>query len=299
MFGDNTGTFSRRSALKTTAAVFGTAAMGGTVTGRPSSVDHNSTDDSDDSNDSDDSDSNEGGRQDDVRLTAHRGYAGLFPENTVAAAVGASRLDVDRIEIDLEATEDGEIVVFHDAELDELTDESGVVGETDSETVLQAEVLGSGETIPTLAEVLNVTDPAVTVNLEFKDSGPLTWTEFTERTLEIARQYPGEFYASSFDPDALRAVRDVDDSVDVAPIFYQNRAENVELARELEAEAMNPYHGLLDEEFVATAHEEGRDLNVWTIDSWQVATEPIDIGVDGLIADYPMVFQTGQYPGMD
>ncbi|SDK01563.1 glycerophosphoryl diester phosphodiesterase [Halovenus aranensis] len=296
MLGDNTGGFSRRSALKTTAAVFGTAAMGGTVAGRSDSIDHNSNDDSDDSDEN--TDDNEG-RQDDVHVTAHRGYAGLFPENTVAAAVGASRLGADRIEIDLEATEDGEIVVFHDAKLDDLTDESGAVGETASETVLQAEVLGSGETIPTLAEVLNVTDPAVTVNLEFKDSGPLTWTEFTERTLEIARQYPGEFYASSFDPDALRAVRDVDDSVDVAPIFYENREENVEIARELDAEAMNPYHGLLDEEFVATAHEEGRELNVWTIDSWQVATGPIDVGADGLIADYPMVFQTGQYPGME
>jgi len=41
------------------------------------------------------------------------------------------------------------------------------------------------------------------MTLEFKDSGPLTWEEFAERTLQIAREYPGEFYASSFDPDAL------------------------------------------------------------------------------------------------
>jgi glycerophosphoryl diester phosphodiesterase len=263
--------------------------MGSTVAGESPRIGHSSDDDT----------NNNETKQTDTHVTAHRGYAGLFPENTVAAAVGASRLGADRIEIDLEATQDGEIVVFHDAKLDDLTNESGVVGETDAETVLQAEVLGSGETIPTLAEVLNVTNPAVTVNLEFKDSGPLTWEEFTERTLEIARHYPGEFYASSFDPDALRAVRDVDDTVDVAPIFYENRDENVEIARELDAEAMNPYHGLLDQEFVETTHEEGRELNVWTIDSWQVATDPIDIGVDGLIADYPMVFQTGKYPSMD
>lgn len=278
MTGHNAGIFSRRSAPETP-AVLDTATLGGAA-GR----DDNTDDESD---------------RDGPRLTAHRGYAGLFPENTVAAAVGASRLGADRLEIDLEATEDGEIVVFHDARLDDLTDESGAVGETDSETVLQAEVLGSGETVPTLAEVLDATDPAVTVNLEFKDAGPLTWEEFTERTLEIARQYPGEFYASSFDPDALRAVRDVDDTVGVAPIFAENRDENVELARELDAEAMNLHHGLIDEEFVEMAHEEGRELNVWTIDSWQVATDPIDAGVDGLIADYPLVFQTGKYPGMD
>lgn len=204
----------------------------------------------------------------------HHGPPGIqrrFPENTVAAMAGASRLGADRIEIDVEATSDGEIVVFHDARLGDLTDKVGLVGETPAETVLQAEVLNSGETIPTLAQVLEAARPDVLINIEFKDSGPLSWTEFAKRTLQIASQYPGQYYVSSFDPDALRAVRAVDSSIDVAPIFGGNKDENLELA---------------DEDLVEIAHGEGREVNVWTIDSWREAQTPLKLGVDGLVADY-------------
>ncbi|MFC6764692.1 glycerophosphodiester phosphodiesterase [Natrinema soli] len=221
-----------------------------------------------------------------LHITAHRGFRDIFPQNTIAAVEGASRLGADRIEIDIEATSDGEIVVFHDATLDNLTDEEGLVGETPSETVLQAEVLESGETIPTLAETLDATRPSVMMNIEFKDSGPFSWKEFAEQALPIASQYPGEYYVSSFDPDALRAVQDVDPSVDVAPIFGDNKEENMKIARELGAKAVNPSTGILDPDLVETAHKEGRDVNVWTIDSWREAQEPLELGVDGLIADY-------------
>ncbi|ELZ37129.1 glycerophosphoryl diester phosphodiesterase [Halorubrum distributum JCM 13916] len=217
----------------------------------------------------------------------------MFPQNTVAAVSGAARLGVDRIEIDLEATSDGEIVVFHDARLDDLTDETGLVAETPSEVVRNAEVLDSGETIPTLAETLSATRPPVTMNLEFKDRGPLSWEEFAKRTLDVAYQYPGAFYASSFDHDAIRAVREIDPSVDVAPIFGSDTDENLAVARELDAEALNCSTGVLDEELVETAHEEGRAVNVWTIDSWREAKTPIELGVDGLIADYPQMATFG------
>ncbi|WP_435157433.1 glycerophosphodiester phosphodiesterase [Haladaptatus sp. DFWS20] len=225
--------------------------------------------------------------RDKFHITAHRGFRDVFPQNTIAAVEGASRLGTDRIEIDVEATSDGEIIVFHDAALDNLTNKEGLVGETPSEIVLQAEVLESGETIPTLAETLDATRPSVMMNIEFKDPGPLSWEEFAERTLPIASRYPGEYYVSSFDPDALRAVQDVDPNVDVAPIFGSNKDENLEIARELDAKAVNPSTGVLDRDLVKTAHEEGREVNVWTVDSWREAQEPLELHVDGLIADYP------------
>jgi len=275
MVGDGSNGVSRRNALKTTTLALGTVVSGGAA-------------------------ARGGGRtgSHEVHVTAHRGYRDLFPQNTVAAAVGASRLGADRLEIDLAATSDGEIVVFHDARLDDLTDETGAVAETPAETVRGAEVLDSGETIPTLAEVLDATDPALTVNLEFKDAGPLDWEAFADRALRIAHQSPGAFYVSSFDPAALRAVRDVDPSVDVAPVFAGNPDRHVDLARDLGAVAVNPHYELVDEAFVATAHAESREVNVWTIDSWRAATGPIAAGVDGLIADCPVVFGTGQYPDL-
>ncbi|WP_226023564.1 glycerophosphodiester phosphodiesterase [Halomicrobium salinisoli] len=272
---------SRRNVVKTTGAVLGLAATGGTAAAR--------------------SDRKQGGQsRGDLHVTAHRGFRDVFPQNTVAAVSGSSFLGADRIEIDVVATSDGDVVVFHDEALDDLTDETGAVAETSTETVTQAEVLGSGETIPTLAEVLDAARPSVTINVEFKDAGPLSWTEFAERTLEIASGYPGEYYASSFDPDALRAVRDVDPSVGVAPIFGGNKEENLAVARELDAEAVNPSADVLDADLVETAHDEDRAVNVWTIDSWREARAPIELGADGLIADYPLLAAyaaDGEQPG--
>ncbi|WP_135305506.1 glycerophosphodiester phosphodiesterase [Haloarcula amylovorans] len=264
----STDLVSRRNIIKATGAAVGSTMLAGTATAKRQ--------------DDRSHDSSEG-----PYSTAHRGYRDVFPQNTVAAVSGSAKLGADRIEIDLEATSDGEIVAFHDTRLDQLTDKTGLVAETHSKEVLEAEVLNSGETIPTLSETLAATRPPVTMNLEFKDRGPLSWEEFTERTLEIAYRYSGDFYASSFDHDAIRAVRQIDSSVDIAPIFGGNKDENLAVARELDAEALNCSTGVLDRELVETAHDEGRAVNVWTIDSWREAKMPIELGVDGLIADYP------------
>lgn len=227
------------------------------------------------------------------RITAHRGYADVYPENTVAAVEGASRLKPDRIEVDVQPCADGTLVVFHDESLDDLTDEDGRVAETPRETVLEAEVLDSGETVPTLAETLEAARPSVTMNLEFKASGNYAWQEVAERALDVASEYPGEFLVSSFQTSALEAVRDVDPTVSIAKIFGTNAQGNLEVARELDAEAVTPSLGVLDEDLVETAHGEGRDVNVYTIDSWQEARRPLALGVDGVIADYPSVLDFG------
>ncbi|KYH25907.1 cytoplasmic glycerophosphodiester phosphodiesterase [Halalkalicoccus paucihalophilus] len=223
------------------------------------------------------------------RITAHRGYADVYPENTVGAVEGASRLGADRIEIDIQPCAGGELVVFHDDSLGDLTDEEGRVAETPRETVLRAEVLESGETIPRLAEVLDAARPSVTMNIEFKSSGNYSWEAVADRALDVASEYPGDFYVSSFEPAALEAVREVDPTVPVAVLFGSDTEENLEIARELDAEAVNVSTGVLDRDLVETAHEEGRDVNVYTIDSWREARRPVELNVDGLIVDYPSV----------
>ncbi len=267
--------------VKATGAMLGLTAASGTTTAR--------------------TEQNRGhGSRDGPYVTAHRGFRDVFPQNTVAAIEGASRLGADRIEIDVVATSDGEIVVFHDERLDDLTNELGLVAETPAEIVLDAEVLGSSETVPTLAQVLKAADPNVTMNIEFKASGPLTWTEFAERALRIASCKSKRFYVSSFDPDAIRAVKDVAPRIDVAPIFGRNVAENLAVARELDAKAVNPSLGVLDADLVETAHAEGREVNVWTVDTWREARDPIEFGADGLIADYPNMttFAMGESRGI-
>lgn len=128
-----------------------------------------------------------GGNDSPPRIIAHRGYAGLYPENTVGAAEAAPRggnddvaatRDADMIEIDVMPTGDGDVVVFRDSRLAErdggergLTDANGVVWETTTDVVTGAEVLESGETVPLLTDVLDAIPASVGANIEFKNPG--------------------------------------------------------------------------------------------------------------------------------
>ncbi|MBK0402754.1 hypothetical protein I5M27_07135 [Adhaeribacter sp. BT258] len=92
------------------------------------------------------------------KIFGHRGAAGLAFENTLASIQKAIDLGVDGIEIDVWQTTDGEIVVFHDAYLDRLTDESGFIAEL-SYGKLKNTKLKNGAEIPTLKAVLDLVKP--------------------------------------------------------------------------------------------------------------------------------------------
>ncbi|GAA0507368.1 glycerophosphoryl diester phosphodiesterase [Halorubrum aquaticum] len=265
---------------------------------------------------------------DEPALIAHRGFAGENPENTVAAVEAAAGRDVpedrraDMVEVDAVATADGDVVVFHDDRLAEraggalgLTDAEGVVWETDTETVTSAEVLGSGETVPLLREVLEALPADVGVNVELKNPGrgdlrfaeklsgdeladrTAIWRPFVDRVCAVLDDYGNEVLLSSFHEAALAASRETS-SYAVAPIPYESAEDGLAIARAYDAEAIHPPIDLIrgtpfaaetenaGVDLVETAHEEGREVNVWTVETWYEARWLAGVGVDGVIADY-------------
>src|SRR5947208_1574738 len=95
-----------------------------------------------------------------MKVSGHRGAAGLAPENTFAGFELALALGVDGIETDVQKTKDGKLVLFHDSLLDRTTDGAGALQETTWQTLQQLDA-GSwfdsayaGERIPLLIEVL-------------------------------------------------------------------------------------------------------------------------------------------------
>lgn len=85
-------------------------------------------------------------------IYAHRGYSAKYPENTISA-FKAALPHVDGIELDVQLTRDGRLVVIHDETVDRTTNGSGFVKDM---TLRQLRLLRteSGERIPTLEEVL-------------------------------------------------------------------------------------------------------------------------------------------------
>lgn len=272
----------------------------------------------------------EGDEEGDPRVIAHRGFAGLYPENTVAAVEGASSGDAaSMIEIDVVPTGDGDVVVFHDSKLSGrdggeqgLTDTDGLVWETPTEVVTDAEVLDSGETVPLLSDVLDAVPESVGVNVEFKNPGSSAlkfdenlsgdeldeqaelWRPFTRDVLSVLGEYDHEFLVSSFYEAALATVR-AESDLPVAPLLWSSIETGLEIAREYDAEAIHPPYNMIadtpffgdpvyteeadyaDVDLVSVAHDEGREVNPFTLTTWYQAEQLAAAGVDGIIADYP------------
>ncbi|ELZ53734.1 glycerophosphoryl diester phosphodiesterase [Halorubrum hochstenium ATCC 700873] len=217
---------------------------------------------------------------DDVTLIGHRACAGQYPENTVAAIERAVP-HVDAVEIDVRRCASGELVVFHDEELDRLTEGGGRVADAEWDELRELTVLDSGEAIPRLDEALRAVPAGTAVNVEIKERG------LAGDALDAADEADAEVLFSSFLPDALAALRDRDPAADRALLVADGDPEAlVAAATDLGCVGIHPPTDLVTEPgFVEAAHEAGLAVNAWTAADRDDAERLLDAGVDGVIAD--------------
>jgi glycerophosphoryl diester phosphodiesterase len=139
----------------------------------------------------------------------HRGAAAICAENTVASFVQASQGAVDGVEMDVQLSRDGVVVVLHDATLDRTTTGSGWVGQYTWNELQQLRARHPDGRIaefgiPRLEEVLEALSPQVALCIEYKN-GPHFYPDLVPKTLEVVRAYRAQdrTMVSSFDQFAL------------------------------------------------------------------------------------------------
>jgi len=197
-------------------------------------------------------------------VIAHRGYAGVAPENTVEAATRAAAHDeTAMLEIDVQPAACGTPVVIHDERLDgrrdgrPLTDATGLVRETPLEDLQATRVLGTDATVPTLADFLAAVPETVGINVELKNPGTTSlrvgeslssadrdqrrevWQPFVERIVADCATFGGDLLFSSFCEGAIAALRAVAD-YPVAPLVWDDLEAGLEIARRYDCEAIHP-----------------------------------------------------------
>ncbi|PPD46066.1 MAG: glycerophosphodiester phosphodiesterase [Methylocystis sp.] len=139
---------------------------------------------------------------------AHRGLhdepRGLI-ENSIGAAMAAIAAGY-AIECDVQATKDGDLVVFHDDALDRLTVQAGRVGARTARELAAIKLRGSHETIPTFAEFLAAIGGRAPLVVEIKSDfdGAVA---AARRTAELLSRYDGPVVIESFDPDPIVFLR--------------------------------------------------------------------------------------------
>jgi glycerophosphoryl diester phosphodiesterase len=139
---------------------------------------------------------------------AHRGLhdatRGII-ENTLGAAEAAAARGLG-IECDVQASADGEAIVFHDDSFDRLTFSSGPLGEQSLAVIRKARFRGGSETIPTFVELLKHVAGRSPVICEIKSAfdGDM---RLAERVAAVASDYRGPLALKSFDPAIIAHLR--------------------------------------------------------------------------------------------
>ena len=220
-------------------------------------------------------------------VIGHRGAKGHLAENTLPSIDKAMYLGVDGVEIDIFRCASGELVVFHDQTLEKLTNGTGYIEQLDLDSIRKIEVLG-GFTIPTLEEVLNLIDGQVSLNIELKGSQTAL---LTDSLLKIFFMYeawsPEKILISSFNWDELKVFYNINKEVPIAVLTEDDPIDAIPVAQSLKAKAINPNFKSLTKENVDKIKKVGIQIFPWTVNQPDDISRMIDLGVDGIITDFP------------
>ncbi len=225
-------------------------------------------------------------------ITAHRGGAGAAPENTLAALKNAIENAADYAEIDVQETSDGVLILLHDNDFARTTGTYGKVWETDYAQVRQMDA-GSrysseyaGEPVPTLEEALELCQGRLDLNIELKSNGHNE--DIVEKAVQLIESMgmTGQCVITSANYRYLEQVKELNEDIRTGYIINMvyGRAERLE-----HADFLSVSFDCITEEFVRRAHEAGKEIHAWTVNSRKDMRKMIEAGVDNLITDRPSV----------
>jgi len=243
-----------------------------------------------------------------IRIIAHRGGAGVFPENTMLAFSHAAQVGADALELDIHSTRDGELVVLHDPTVDRTTDGHGSVNRFSTAEIRRLDAgyrwTQDGVTypfrcgrasIPLLRELFEAFDEYRMI-IDIKQREPDITASFCRLIQEFDRAE--RTFVGSFHRQTLLRFRSLCPTVptialsgEVRRFLFRSKARlggDPFMAAHLMS--VPPRHGLLrvvDERFVRDAHAHGVEVEVWTVNEVDRARTLASCGVDGVVTDFP------------
>ena len=246
-----------------------------------------------------------------VVVLAHRGWRGLYPENTMLSFKKAAELPIDGLEIDIHQTADGVLVVCHDDTVDQTTNGNGRIQDHTFAELQQLDAgnrftpdsghtfpfRGQGITIPTLAEVFE-TFPNLWINIDMKQETPSLVRPFADliRQHNVAHHLCVGSFSNKTVAEFRRACPEVTHVASHAEVLRWLVLDRLRLERlywgqgkVLQIPPIDPGTGLqlVTPRSVRSAHRNNIAVHVWTVNLPTDMQRLIDMGVDGLISDFP------------
>lgn len=235
-----------------------------------------------------------------VKLFAHRGVSGEYPENTMAAFKAAVEMGADGIELDVQLTKDGQVVVIHDETINRTTNGIGYVKDFEWKQLRRYDAgswfdpLFINERIPLLEEVLELVkdrNPHMLMNIELKND-LLEYPHLEEKVLEIVNklEMKEQTIISSFNSESLVKVNQLDPTIETAFLFAGIPTDIMTRIKTLPIQALHCEASFAQSIIGRKIRDMGMPLRVFTINSLEEFTLLKKEKVPVIITDYPHIF---------
>ena len=229
-----------------------------------------------------------------TNLYAHRGASMVCPENTMAAFRQALHENAYGIELDVQLSKDGEMIVIHDPTIERTTNGTGAVKDLTVSELKHFDAGSwfneafSGETIPLLEEVLVwMKETQLVLNIELKIYHPDTGIEQAILDIIHRHQLKDRIVLSSFNLDALKKCRKLDDSISLALLISENATDAVKKSHSIGAEAIHAPPDFMFTAEAARAKADGLPIRLYTVNDLDVLNDIALPEVESLITDAP------------
>ena len=233
-------------------------------------------------------------------IVAHRGGAGLGPENTLSSIEKGLAGGADMIEVDVHLTKDGFLVVCHDQKVNRTTNGKGAIKEMTLAEIRELSVVDANgniteEHLPTLSEVMGLVEGRAQLLVEIKKSGSLEPNVGQILLDELAKADAATWVVvQSFDDSVLESIHAISPQQRLEkllffklpglPVIFDWRFTRFSFEKYSHISSFNIMYPAASNRFVKAIHNHGKEVKIWTVNKPGKAP---DLPVDGVITDRP------------
>ncbi|MBV7507259.1 glycerophosphodiester phosphodiesterase [Bacillus sp. sid0103] len=228
-----------------------------------------------------------------TQIFAHRGYSASFAENTLRAFIEAANAGADGLELDVQLTKDGEIVVIHDEKVDRTTDGKGFVKDflyKDLRKLNANKKDNIIEPIPALTEVFEwLTTNKLLCNIELKN-GLFPYKGMEEKIIKLIYKYQlvDRIIISSFNHYSIVYSFRLAPEIETAPLFLEGIYMPWVYSKAIHAKGIHPKYSTISDEVILKTIDNGIAVRPYTVNNEVDLRRLFNINCTALITDDPV-----------
>lgn len=241
-----------------------------------------------------------------MKIIAHRGLSGFYPENTMLAFKKCLNLNIYGIELDVQKTKDNQLVVIHDEKVDRTFNGTGYIKDM---TLKEIQALNSSFKnyknnkdckIPTLKEVLLLFKPTdFIINIELKNN-KIKYKNLEEDVINLVKELKMErkVIISSFRMKSLNKLKAISPKVArsylISEKFYKYRLKNMIFYRAIKNNStyISPNYLISDKKFINKCHRRDIQVLCYGVNTIEEYEKLLKLQVDGIFTDFPNILSS-------